>query len=439
MDEQKEPQEGFSFLQEVIKEDRRKKSLPKIIFMCAVLGVVFGVTSSATFVVVKPWIEAQFAEEEVISIPSDEELIDENVEIDQEVMDEVKAEVKDEVMEEIKDELTSDTEQTEASITDYEKIYQQLYEVAQEAAKSIVTVQVEYTAEEEAQLALSVLEGEEVVTVRSVTGLVVATTSSEILILSPTYIFEDTDKIKVKLSDGVEVLAQIKAEESILGYAILSIDKDSVDMNAIEVAVLGNSLVVAQGEVTIAIGNQFDYEDGLGYGVISSTKNQLNLIDGSYSLISTDIPVGVEGTGILLNTSGEVIGLINTILTDETAVDALSISQLKVIIEALSNGEDIPYMGVKTVQVTEEIAEQQLMPIGIYVQSVEAYSPALEAGIKNGDIITSVNGIDIIDTTDYQNALLNTSPGDIIEVLVQRKGKDEYVEISIIVTIGIQQ
>lgn len=430
MEEQKDPKEGFSFMQETIKDDRGRRSLPKIIFIIAVLGVVFGITASATFVVVKPWLESMLTEEELVSIPQDQV---ESVEITQDVVNEVKEEVMDEILQELEG-----SDSTELAITDYEKIYEELYAVAQEAAKSIVTVQVEYSPEEEAELALSILEGEETTSSKSVTGVIVASTSTEVLVLAPSYVLEDSEKIKVKLCDGIEVQAIVKAEEFILGYVILSINKiDTVNCD-IEVAVLGNSFVVQQGEMTIAIGNQFNYEDGLGYGVISSTKNELNLIDGSYSLISTDIPVGVDGTGVLLNTSGEVIGLINTLLTDETAVDALSISQLKPILEALSNGEEIPYVGIKMVDITAEIAEQQIMPLGLYVQSIELDSPAMEAGMKNGDIITSVNGVEVSDTSDYQNELLKMKQGDIMSICVQRKGVEEYVEIDIQVVVGSQ-
>lgn len=447
MDEEKEPKEGFSFLQETIKDDKgRRRSFPKIIFMMAVLGVIFGITASTSFVVVKPWLESIFEVKETVTIPSDEEAdtseeVDESTEgLTEEHVDENIDDAIDDAMEGVKEEilegLTEEAESTDSEIVSYEKIYEELYAVAEEASKSTVTVRVEYDSAEEEALVLETLEGEDTESVRSVTGLIVASTSSEILVLTPSSILEDAEKIYVKFNDGTEVLAEVKAEETILGYAVLRMSATQVSDDIYETAVLGNSLVVKQGAVAIAIGNQFDYEDGLGYGVISSTKNQLNLVDGTYDLISTDIPVAVEGTGILINTSGQVIGLINTQLTDETAVDALGISQLKTIIEELSNGNEIPYIGIKGIAITDEIAEQQSMPLGIYVQEVEMNSPAMYAGIRNGDIITAMNDITVITTTAYRNQLLKLTQDDIVTICIQRKGTSEYVEMEIQVTVG---
>ncbi len=429
MDEEKNPQEGFSYLQETIKKDKiHKKRVIKWIGIIAVLGVVFGVATSASFVATKPWIEDLFGVEEVVTIPSDQIEVEETPEISEDLMNEVK--------EEIKQELIEETEPDDLEITDFEKIYAQLYEVSQAVSKSTVTVQVNMTSEQEAEVVLGALEGVEVEVSKSVTGLIVASTSSEILILTPTSVLEDTDNICVKLNDGTELTTKIKSEYEILGYAIISVPSKDMEEGSYEVAELGNSLVVQQGDVAIALGNQFDYEDGLGYGVISSTKNTLNLVDGVYDLISTDIPVAVDGTGVLLNTSGQVIGLINTQLTDETAVDAIGISQLKPIIEALSNGEEVPYLGITGVAITEELSEQLTMPIGLYIQAVEIDSPAMDAGLRTGDIIVSMNDELVTSTSDYQNVLLNELQGDTINILIQRKGAEVYVEMELNVVVG---
>lgn len=434
MEEQKDPQEDFSYLQETIKQDKfTRKKLPKMILIFAVLGIVFGIATSAGFVATKSWYASVFGEPEVVTIPTD--MIEETEETE-EISVEISQDVKDEIAEEIKQEIIDQTESTDLQITDYEKIYEQLYEVAQEASQSTVIVQEKMTAEQEAQVVLDSLDGNETTVTKSVTGIIVATTSSEVLILTPTSVLEDTESICVKLNDGTELSTKVKSVYEILGYAIISVPMEYFDKDSIVVASLGNSLVVKQGDVTIALGNQFDYENGLGYGVISSTQNQLSVVDGVYDLISTDIPVATDGTGILLNTSGEVIGLINTQLTDETAVDAIGISQLKPIIEALSNGEEVPYLGIKSVGITEEMSEQLEMPVGLYIQEIVSGSPAMEAGIKTGDIIVAMNGTEVTTTSEYQTELLSQSQGDVIAILIQRKGQEGYVEMQINVTVG---
>ena len=72
----------------------------------------------------------------------------------------------------------------------------------------------------------------------------------------------------------------------------------------------------------------------------------------------------------------------------------------------LINGESVPYIGISGTAVTNEIAKQQSMPTGMYVVEVDVDSPAMEAGIQNGDIIQDVNGTAIMNTSTYQNEAL---------------------------------
>ncbi|MFI3172675.1 MAG: S1C family serine protease [Eubacteriales bacterium] len=430
MPEDKEPMEDFSFLQETIKKDKiNGRRFQKNVVVIGILGIVFGITASISFTVVKPWMESVMNPEQKVSIPLDEEP-EQVIDVDQ-----MKEEVKEEVMQQMEENQLLEEEQAseEAEEFDLEKMYTQLYEVAQQASQSIVTVSVKEETDEENVVGLE--DNSEMQSI-GVTGLIVADINSEVLILTPTNILDESLKISVKFYDGYEVEATIKQEYDILGYAILSIEKAALSDVTIQVAELGNSLVVSQGALTIAIGNQFDYEDGLGYGVVSSTKNELSLLDGNYSLISTDIPVAEQGTGILFNSSGQVIGLINTSLTGKTAVEAIGISSLKSIIETMSNGIDVPYIGIKYVEVTDEIAEAQSMPKGLYVQEVEANSPAMEAGIKGGDIITAIDGSTTITSNVYKSKLLKSTQGDIISVQCYRRGPEDYVALEFEVTVG---
>lgn len=424
MDEQKDPQDGFSFLQETIKEDKIiAKKMRKYFYMVIVLGIVFGIVSSASFVVVKPWLESFLEEEEIVIIPQDDEYV---------LPDEVKEEVKAEIKDEIKEEAEAEVEEDVSEELSFENVYQQLYEISRTAARSIVTIQSIILPSEEEEEAT----GELSVEPTSVTGLIVAQTELEVLVLAPTGWLIEGEEISVTFSSGNIYSTKIKMEDENLGYAIFSIAKSDTILEDIEVAELGNSNTVAQGDVVIALGNYLQYDDGIGYGVVSSTSNSLNYIDGIYELIATDIPIEVDGTGVLINTSGQVIGLINEDMTTSSAVQAIGISRLKALIELMSNGNSIPYLGITCVVVTQEIADSNLgMPVGLYIQSVEANSPAIAAGLKVGDIITSINGQVVYSSTSFQNRLLSGTKGDTISLQVQRIGQEGYVEVEILATL----
>ena len=85
-----------------------------------------------------------------------------------------------------------------------------------------------------------------------------------------------------------------------------------------------------------------------GYGVIESGENYLDKADGQYQTIYTDVAGDISGSGVLVNIRGEVIGIINTsVRTDDQTnkISGYGISDIKDVIELLSNGKNVPYLG----------------------------------------------------------------------------------------------
>ena len=146
------------------------------------------------------------------------------------------------------------------------------------------------------------------------------------------------------------------------------------------------------------------------------------------------------GTGVLVNLDGQVIGLIeDTYLhaSNERAMTAYAISDMKAVIEHLSNSQDLVYMGIKGSQVTAEIAEIQGIPTGVYVSNVEPDSPALNGGLQAGDVITEISGKTVAGVTEIQEMLLKFSKDQVIRVKVMRQGKEEYKEITCSVKLDV--
>ncbi len=407
MNDHKDPQEGFSFIQETIKGDRiNKRRFGKYITIFAVLGLVFGLTASTGFVVIEKWFGDTFEEQERIDIPLDEE---------QDVTSET---VKEEVKEEIKQEIKEEEGEID-QITNFEQIYKELYEISSEAMKSTVIVQSE----------LQDLDLEEQADSK-VTGVIVAETQGEILILVPLNIAQDGEKIIVKFNSEKEYPATVKGEHQGVGFSVLSVGKGILEDEEVVIAELGNSNIVKQGDIIIAIGNQFDLEDSIGYGVVSSVEHTYNVVDGNYKLISTDIPMAESGSGVLINMEGEIVGILSPMLSQEGGAEGIGISSMKQIIENLLNAEATPYVGITSVLITDELEESYELPKGLFIQMVEADSPAMAAGVRSGDIVTKIGDREVMAENTFQNYLLSSKINDTIVVQGKRLGQDGYVDVT---------
>lgn len=105
----------------------------------------------------------------------------------------------------------------------------------------------------------------------------------------------------------------------------------------------------------------------------------------------------------------------------------------------LSNGKDIPYLGLKVVTVTDKIAEEYGLPRGVYIKEVMLDSPALIAGLQGGDVIKQIDQEEIASVEAYEAKVLSLQPGQTVEVVVKRQGMNEYLEVVCAVTAGILQ
>ena len=194
--------------------------------------------------------------------------------------------------------------------------------------------------------------------------------------------------------------------------------------------------------MVLALGNTFGYADGVGYGVVSSNSYDETQADGQRSILATDIPTEAGGTGILFNMNGEVIGMIDPGIwggAQNNTAKALAISDLKATIELLVNGESVPYVGIYGTTINDTLSEAQDMPAGVYVMEINPDSPAMSAGIQNGDIIQEVAGTKISNTLSYEKAVISCKAGENVKIKGKRRGANGYVDIDFTVTIGSQE
>ena len=426
MKDEKEPleqkqnseEEEYSFLQEIIKDEAGDQAKWKHdVHRRIQLGLIFGLVACFTFFACKPWVEKRFEGDPTeVTIPQDEQ------------QEENQTQQEEEQVQEQKTVLTTET---------YQEMLNNLKQVSGEVRKSVVEIQGAVTEEEFSKDQ----EDKE----KSISGMIVADNGQELLILAGELPVKDAKIIRVTFSGDSQCDAILKSRDAGLGLCVYAVQRKNIadDVWAqIETATLGGSKVVSEGDTVIAVGKLYGCDTIAGYGVIESGENYLDKADGQYQTIYTDVAGDISGSGVLVNIRGEVIGIINTsVRTDDQTnkISGYGISDIKDVIELLSNGKNVPYLGVSGVEVSSEMQGQGI-PQGVYVKEVDAGSPAMAAGIQSGDIITNIADTDIINLLGYHNTLMKQNVGDKILVRGKRQGTGgEYVDIDFGVTVGYKQ
>ena len=426
MKDEKEPleqkqnseEEEYSFLQEIIKDEAGDQAKWKHDVLRRIqLGLIFGLVACFTFFACKPWVEKRFEENPTeVTIPQDEQQ-EENPPPDVPV--------------------TRHAQKTRLSTLNYQEMLNNLKQVSGEVRKSVVEIQGAVTEEEFSKDQ----EDKE----KSISGMIVADNGQELLILAGELPVKEAKIIRVTFSGDSQCDAILKSRDAGLGLCVYAVQRKNIadDVWAqIETATLGGSKVVSEGDTVIAVGKLYGCDTIAGYGVIESGENYLDKADGQYQTIYTDVAGDISGSGVLVNIRGEVIGIINTsVRTDDQTnkISGYGISDIKDVIELLSNGKNVPYLGVSGVEVSSEMQGQGI-PQGVYVKEVDAGSPAMAAGIQSGDIITNIADTDIINLLGYHNTLMKQNVGDKILVRGKRQGTGgEYVDIDFGVTVGYKQ
>lgn len=420
-DEKKEGEE-YSFMQEVIKDETDSgKEVKHSVFRMVGYGVVFGLAASIAFCAAKPWIDDHFNSNPTqIEIPKDEEEREKEQESGQE-------EEKEQEQEPRQEEPKTKTFDADS----YRYAIQKLSRVGKDAEKCMAVIGrvTEQNGQEEREK-----DGK--------AGIIIADNGRELLVLSHILNIKKHEKIQATFVDGKSYQAAAKVRDLNLGFCVYAIARETIDpatWSAIGTMPIGSSNSVENGDPVVVIGKPFGTDDGVSYGAVAADEGYVEIADGHYRLIYTNIPCHGNGSGAILNRYGQLIGVIDQSALEEGSngrVGGYGISDIKDVIELLSNGSVIPYTGIYGMDVTEKLAEKG-MPQGVYVREVAADSPAMAAGIQSGDVIVGIDGEDIGNLKNYHNILMTKREGSTIKLRGCRQGAgDEYVEIDFEVIVG---
>ena len=420
MEEDKEKNSGFSFMQEKIKEKPvYANPLVKKALRCILGGALFGGTALLIWALALPRINNRMEKNEIQEIQIPEEMVDS--ETDDKDEDESPVYI---------------TETVSMELKDYEKMYQQLMQIGNQVSKSLVDISAVKTDTDWFDEALT--------SHKSVAGLIIGDNGMELLILTEHEKVKDGD-LKVRFYDHTEAAGTLKKYDSNTGLAVISVNLSDVDSSTREVisyAELGSSKSLRSGQPVIVVGNPTGSNGSLLFGNLTSVTQTAELYDSSYNILTTDILKSSNGSGVVADWSGKIIGLLQEkteVEGQDNTIQAYGISDVKDLIEHLSNNQDIVYMGIVGADVTTSISEQENIPIGVYVSEVSLDSPAITAGIQPGDIITEINGQAIVNLKDIVATLLKCSSGQTVDVRYKRADASGYQDLQAFVTLKVLQ
>jgi S1-C subfamily serine protease len=248
-------------------------------------------------------------------------------------------------------------------------------------------------------------------------------------VVTAAHVVDEATSVKVILEDGTTRAAEVLGVDDASDLAVIRFDPEGAELHPLE---LGDSAALRVGASVAAIGAPFEYAWSFSTGIISGLERTIEAPNGftvSHA-IQTDAAVNPGNSGgPLLDAEGDVIGVVDQIATDGSADQSSGVgfavpsNLVAAELEQLEAGETVEhaYLGVATSSSGEAV-------VGAEVAEVVGGSPAAEAGLEQGDVITELDGEPIDDTEDLVAAIAAHEPGEEVGMKVERGSKSLSVK-----------
>ena len=248
--------------------------------------------------------------------------------------------------------------------------------------------------------------------------------SADGYIVTNNHVVEGATAVQVIVAGETDPIdAVVVGTDATTDIAVLKIDRTSLPY-----VTLGDSDSLQVGELAVAIGNPFgELAGSVTVGVISALDREISINNSSYNLLQTDASINSGNSGgPLVNSYGEVIGITNAKVSEGEGIGfAIPINDIKTVIEDLINNGFVtgrPVLGIGVITVDQTTADQYGWPVGAYIRQVDVNSAAEKAGLKVGDIITSIDGTAITKTEQVIEIKNSHAVGDSLTITVSRNG-----------------
>jgi len=262
-------------------------------------------------------------------------------------------------------------------------------------------------------------------------------------IVTNNHVIDGADRLEVTLNDNRSFNATVVGHDPMTDLALIKIDAS--DLSVIP---MGDSDALKVGEWVLAVGNPFGFTSTVTTGIVSAkarsissaTRSRGNM--GVESYIQTDAAVNPGNSGgALVNLRGELVGINTAIYSNTGSYSgysfAIPTSMVKKIVSDLRQFGAVQraVLGISITDLTSSLAkEKEIKGIneGVYVADVNDRSSAREAGIREGDVITGINGVKVKNCAALQEQMTKYRPGDKVTVTYWRDGKAVNTNVTLL-------
>jgi serine protease Do len=248
-------------------------------------------------------------------------------------------------------------------------------------------------------------------------------------IVTNQHVVEDVNVIRVRLGDKRTFTALVLARDAESDLALLKIDSSQ----PLPLMPLGTSSDIMVGETVVAIGNAYGYEHTVSVGVVSAVNRDVNLNkELSYkSLIQTDASINPGNSGgPLVNVNGELIGVNVAIRAGAQGIGfAIPVdTMIRVVADMMGSRLRNGVSGGLVCRDRLEPGPASLIR-RVVVDRADADGPAAKAGLRQGDVLVQVGGVQVASSIDVERGLLDRAAGDHVPVVVRRGNHEKHVEL----------
>lgn len=265
-------------------------------------------------------------------------------------------------------------------------------------------------------------------------------------VITNNHVVQDAETINVVLNDKRSFFARLVGNDPSSDLAVIKIEADGL-----EPLQFGNSDEVKIGEWVLAVGNPFNLTSTVTAGIVSAKARNINILGNKMSnapiesFIQTDAAVNPGNSGgALVNLKGELVGINTAIASSTGSYTGYSFAIPSNIVRKVTS-DLIQYgmtqkanIGVHFAEMDSKLAEVKGIKSvrGIYIGYVIKDGAADKAGIKDGDIITSIDGKSVNSNAEFNEVLAQHSPGDVVKVAIERDGKPFYFDVTLFNSMG---
>jgi serine protease Do len=276
-------------------------------------------------------------------------------------------------------------------------------------------------------------------------GIIFQKNSNAAYIVTNNHVVEGATKLEISLYSGQKTTATVVGTDALTDLAVLKIDPKYVT----DTAQFGDSSTLRPGDQVYAIGNPLglDLSRTVTQGIVSAVNRSI-AVDTSAgewetNVIQTDAAINPGNSGgALINTQGQVIG-INSLKISESGVEGLGFAIpsndfIPIVNELIKNGKiERPYLGVGLADLSQ-VPQAYLAGLpnnvqsGVMVSQVQQQSAAANSGLEQGDVIVSMNGTAINNSTDLRKYLYTkVKIGDTVKFGIYRNGKQMNIDVKL--------